>query len=229
MEDDFVKITNALYRVLDFLPENDPLKNRAKEKALVILENLTLLFGIEGRISFEPDLSRGYRMIIEKTSYQILTDMEMLESYLSIGKYQGWIDATNFLIITTRYCNIKNKIKSFLPVQQLAEVNLAPVALLRQKVGKEPGIDSHVMIAGEPARSDAPSQKALARQNKILDILSKKQKAQVADFIKELPDVTKRTIRRDLNDLLVGRKVIRVGEWNQVFYQIAYDRTFNLS
>ena len=31
MEDRFLKLTNTVYKVLEFFPEADPLKNRAKE------------------------------------------------------------------------------------------------------------------------------------------------------------------------------------------------------
>ncbi|MBI2050007.1 MAG: DeoR/GlpR transcriptional regulator [Candidatus Staskawiczbacteria bacterium] len=58
------------------------------------------------------------------------------------------------------------------------------------------------------------------RQKKILQILNEKGKAQVSDFKNVLIDVTKRTIRRDLDELLKNGKIVRVGEWNQVFYQI---------
>src|SRR5437868_6535715 len=115
MENNFVKITNAAYNILNFLPERDPLKNRAKDKVLAILENITLIFETE-----------------------------------------GW------------------------------------VSLQKEKVSRQ-----------------------------LLDMLSKREKAQVADLIKELPSVTKRTIRRDLDDLLKKGKIVRVGEWNQVFYQFS--------
>src|SRR3989344_3664581 len=72
-----VKITNALYRVLDFLPEQDPLKNRAKEKALAILENVTLVSGTEGWTSLQK----------EKASAQLLDDIGILQNYLKIGKH----------------------------------------------------------------------------------------------------------------------------------------------
>ena len=41
MEDKFLKLTNIVYKVLEFFPESDPLKNRAKDRALAILENPT--------------------------------------------------------------------------------------------------------------------------------------------------------------------------------------------
>ena len=58
-------------------------------------------------------------------------------------------------------------------------------------------------------------------QKKILEILSERGRAQVSDFKTVLLDVTKRTIRRDLDELLRNGKVIRAGEWNQVFYKIS--------
>ena len=36
-----------------------------------------------------------------------------------------------------------------------------------------------------------------------------------------LPDITKRTIRRDLDELLESGKITRLGDFNQVFYKIS--------
>jgi hypothetical protein len=52
MEDNFLKLTNKAYQILDFLPESDPLKSRAKDKALVILDNLFLVNDTSGWTSF---------------------------------------------------------------------------------------------------------------------------------------------------------------------------------
>ena len=40
-QENFIKITGEVYKILDYLPEGDPLKNKAQERALSILENLT--------------------------------------------------------------------------------------------------------------------------------------------------------------------------------------------
>ena len=77
MEKDFVKITSALYKVLDFLPEGEPLKNKAKEKALEILDS------------------------------KLVSDIEVFEGYLEIAKNQGWIGGVNYLIIVKQYQDIK--------------------------------------------------------------------------------------------------------------------------
>lgn len=181
MENNVVKITNAVYKVLDFLPDSDPLKNKAKEKALAILENMTLIEKAQDLLLLPK----------ENIAFQLSCDIEILEQYLAIGKSQGWIDTVNFLIITKEYGNIKSKI------------------------ARRPTSDtSDVPDVGRP---EIPG-KTSTRQEKILRVLAAKEKAQVSDFIKELPNITKRTVRRDLDDLLKKGKITRVGEWNQVFY-----------
>lgn len=66
-----------------------------------------------------------------------------------------------------------------------------------------------------------PSTPSLSeRQKKILEILRSKEKTQVWELQKVLPEVTKRTLRRDLDDLLQLNIVERQGEWNEVFYRL---------
>src|SRR3989344_525485 len=93
---------------------------------------------------------------------------------------------------------------------------------------KEMALENEVLVDKLPEQKKAVknvekvSAKDLSeRQNKILSILSRKEKVQVSDIIKEIPKITKRTIRRDLDDLLKKGKIVRVGEWNQVFYKSA--------
>jgi predicted HTH transcriptional regulator len=62
--------------------------------------------------------------------------------------------------------------------------------------------------------------KSLIRQEKILAIVARNDKTQVSDIIKQLPNVTKRTIRRDLDDLIKRGEVARMGSWNQIFYKL---------
>ena len=204
MEDSFIKLTNTVYSILDCLPENDPLKNRAKEKVLAILENMTLVFGTSGWISLQK----------EKASAQLPDDIEVLINYLVVGKTQGWVSSVNFLIITNQYRDIKNNIRP-------------PEGIIKKSIEIA---NSMVMDPKPPMISSKEQNGALVylekfseRQDKILHILEAREKAQVSDIIKELPNITKRTIRRDLDDLLKRGKIMRVGEWNQVFYKVLKD------
>ena len=58
------------------------------------------------------------------------------------------------------------------------------------------------------------------RQRKILEYLKAKENAQVWEIQKVVPEVTKRTLRRDLDELLQMDLVERKGEWNTVFYEL---------
>ena len=217
MENDFVKITNAAYRILDFFPDSDPLKNKAKEKVLSILENLTLISDAKGWISLKK----------EKVSADLLDDIEVLESYLKLAKYQGFIDNINFLIITKEYSKIKEQISP--PkgvVRQSLEIVSAPKEtqekLLLGQTLKDSPKGQQIMEVNKNDKEEYSE-----RQVKILQILTEQGKAQVSDIIKELPDITKRTIRRDLDNLLKRGKIMRVGEFNQIFYVISENKYKN--
>lgn len=190
-----LKLTNTVYKLLEFFPESDPLKNRAKDRALVIMEHLFLINENSGWVSFQKDKIRA----------QLTEDIDVLLGYLWIGKTQGWLNSVNCLIISNEYEKIKNSIQ--------------PIIELTQKL---PGIDK-IEVKQEEAIELEPinnQQGISTRQEKILEFLIKNKKAQVMDIQTILPNVTKRTIRRDLDELLEADKVVRSGDFNQVFYHI---------
>lgn len=237
MEDKFIKLSSAVYRSLDFFPEGEPLKNRAKDKVLAITENLVLVFGTHGWVSLQKD----------KASHQLLEDIEIFLNYLKLAKSFGWIDSINFLIISKEYEKIKKEIS---PVKNnLPEAIVAPfsndissenfsgqpkqknekdsnIVAKTEKVTFQKTVENKVSFTNEKishTQSKASEFSISSRQKKILQILNEKGKAQVSDFKTVLEDVTKRTIRRDLDELLKNNEIIRVGEWNQVFYQLGHD------
>ena len=55
MKEDFIKIINETYKIIDFFPDADPLKVKTKERLLMVLENLTLISGAEGWISLKKE------------------------------------------------------------------------------------------------------------------------------------------------------------------------------
>jgi len=190
MQDKFLKLTNTVYKVLEFFPESDPLKNRAKDKALVIMDNLVLVNEISGWASFQK----------EKAKVQLLEDIDIFLGYLWIGKTQKWLNSVNYLIIANEYEKIRTGIK---PIT-------APIS--------EPKTPTITVLSNTEPKT--PSFSLSNRQKQIIEFLAKNEKAQVMDLLAVLPDVTKRTIRRDLDELLELGKITRMGEFNQVFYQI---------
>ncbi|GAI18370.1 unnamed protein product [marine sediment metagenome] len=62
------------------------------------------------------------------------------------------------------------------------------------------------------------------RQQKILEILKEKGRAQVWELKQIFPEISKRTLRRDFGNLLNQGSIERIGERNETFYQIKEDR-----
>jgi len=237
MEDKFVKITNAVYKILEFFPETEPLKNKAKEKALSIMENLTLSANRNASKDDWITLKDCLPENVEKASSELSKDIEILLSFLKLGKLQGWINDANFLIIYNEYEKIKEEIPQSFPAYKLpqkevlkedkpAVSNFSPPIknegpkVLSQSEGLKQDLFFINPTEEKEKEQDASENFISKRQNKILKFLKENKKAQVMDLKTILADVTKRTIRRDLDDLLKKGSIVRVGEWNQVFYQI---------
>jgi len=213
MDNKFIKLINTVYRVLDFFPESDPLKNRAKDRALSIMDNLVLFNDNSGWASFQKD----------KVKAQILEDVEILLGYLWIAKTQGWLNSVNFIIISNEFKKVKKELGPVMIelTQKLPGIENSIVS--REKIAdlpKEPIRKQDLPPKKLSARQDPPSYEITARQRKILEFLNKNEKAQVMDLQKILPDITKRTIRRDLDELLNLGKIVRMGDFNQIFYKI---------
>lgn len=220
MDDKFLKITNAAYGVMEFFPESEPLKNRAKEKVLTIMENLTLFFNKNEWAQLRDFLpeNRGER------AEKLLEDIEILLNFLKLGRLQGWLSDANFLIISNEYEKIGKEVLKTIPQQKLfgalslktekkdeaqkqTAENVLPLLLKEEEKPKEKEDFSEELIS--------------LRQKKILKFLAENKKAQVMNLQAVLGNITKRTIRRDLDDLLEKRRVVRVGRFNQIFYQIS--------
>ena len=221
MENKHTKLTNTVYKVLEFFPESDPLKNRAKDKALAIMDHLVLVNETSGWASFQK----------EKVKIQLAEDIDALLGYLWIGKSQGWLNSVNCLIIANEYEKIKKEIGPAIElVLKMPEIEGYPVIRESTQINSSHVLDN-VGAADTPVLSSIQKNKEVfisERQKKILEFLEKNEKAQVMDLRTILPDITKRTIRRDLDELLGSGRITRLGEFNQVFYKIGelgQDRT----
>jgi hypothetical protein len=213
MENKFLKLTNTVYKLLEFFPESDPLKNRAKDKALAIMEHLILINKTNGWASFEK----------EKVKAELSEDIDILLGYFWIGKSQGWLNSANCLIVANEYEKIRKGIEPAIELtQKLPGIN-KPFGLSQESAQIIPSSvlnKEDMPVEKNPINPELTPAKISTRQEKIIEFLSKNEKAQVMDLQTILPDITKRTIRRDLDELLGAGKIIRSGDFNQVFYRV---------
>ena len=178
--DDLSKLASITYTLIDFFPDNDPLKNHAREKVLAILDS--------------EDLSKR------------LSNIQSLKYYLGVAAHQGWLGCMSYLILKKEYQKIKITLSHRNNDADKRNSQISGQQFINKDLKNKP---AHYL------------NKSLSRQEKILKILSNKNNAQVSDIVKEIPNITKRTVRRDLDYLLKKGTIVRIGEWNNVFYRIS--------
>ncbi len=197
MKEDFLKLTSSAYRLSEYFPESDPLKAKAKERILSVMETLVAI-GCEA----------NWAVLGVSSQQRIIGDIDALLGYFEIAKNQEWVSSINYLIISGEYKKIRDEVLQVKVVKETIADNSDKETVIRQNI-----------IVGD--LKEQKSQKFSERQKKIVDFLKENKKAQVMDLQAVLPNITKRTIRRDLDQLLATGEVIRMGEFNQVFYKIS--------
>jgi len=120
-------------------------------------------------------------------------DLEVLQSFFEVAKEQKWVREQDVLAIQTEYANLEGALK------------VAKTEKKKANPGENPGLIPVVMAE---------------RQEKILAFLKEQGRAQVWQVKQILPEVTKRTLRRDFEQMLGQGVIERMGERNNTFYQV---------
>ena len=180
---ELIELTNKLYKLTLLFPKKEPIRYRMREIANRVLESF-----------------------ISKDDSLIKINLEIIDSYFEIVKWQNWVSYFDVLSIKDQY----DKMKDGLIIEK--PINLGR-ATSPQK--KEIGSLSRQMA---DSRQGADLNK---RQETILEILKEKKNVQVWEVNKILVDVSKRTLRRDFEYLLEKGFVVRMGEKNETFYKLA--------
>jgi len=136
----------------------------------------------------------------------ILEKLEILDGFLEVAKVQNWVKFLDILKIQEEYNRIKIEMnKIFL---RSTERKITKDCFLPAKLEN----NSSFKIKFTPILRE--------RQEKILTILKEKGRVQIWEVKKNFPEVTKRTLRRDFENLLKQGVIERLGERANTFYQI---------
>ena len=125
---------------------------------------------------------------------KIKKNLEIIKSYFEIARWQNWVSYFDVLEIEEEYDKI-----------ECIKVDRGPTSSAGPKLAKVNGGQSFARVLD-------------SRKEKILEILKEKEKIQVGELRELLPDVSKRTLRRDFDQLLKQGLVERIGERNNTFY-----------
>lgn len=131
----------------------------------------------------------------------ILNELEALNSLLEIAKNQNWVSPSEILNLQKEYSKLGEELLKN-RIQEKKDSGLTPQNSFQKNL---------------PAREGSFLNE---RQEKILELLKEKGKLQVWQVKQIFPQVSKRTLRRDFTRLLRKGLIERLGERNQVFYQL---------
>jgi len=200
---DIIELTNKVYKLTLLFPKKEPLRYRIREISNRILENSINLEKLNH--SAQQD-----NFLIFETE----KNLEIIISYFEVAKWQNWVSYFDILEIKENYDRIKSDLLKSVSVEN-SEPKIIDSALKKdwQTKPKKPSFLNKEKEKGRQGLNE--------RKEKILKILKEKEKIQVWELNKLLPEVSKRTLRRDFEQLLKQGLVQRIGERNNTFYKLS--------
>lgn len=224
------ELTLALYRVTDFFPQGEALKRQLREKANEIFGGVTEYGYADGR-------ERGTRALLAK--------VETIKGYLDVARSMRFVKQINLTILEREYEFLERLLKGELRYIQSgarADHEHAPVDSAGLFRDPAPGEESYnerkenSPPAGEMTRRAAPIQKSsikdaprpdgvtetsvTARQKKILDHVARTSQTKLSDLYALLPDVSSKTIQRELHDLVQKAVLKKSGKKRWTVYSL---------
>lgn len=189
-----IQLTSDLYKLTLLFPKKEPLRCKIRELADDILANYI------SKLRFDISRETPVINLNSKDNQDLVLDLETIDGFLTIAREQNWVSFSEVLKVSEKYVSLRKELEDIDDSRQRV--------MTLETVTAETGIDFDDL-----SKSDQ-------RRDMILEILKEKDKAQVWEFKKVFPKLTKRTLRRDFEKLLGQGLVERVGERNQTFYKL---------
>jgi len=189
-----IQLTSDLYKLTLLFPKKEPLRCKIRELADDILANYI------SKLRFDISCETPVINLNSKDNQDLVLDLETIDGFLTIAREQNWVSFSEVLKVSEKYVSLRKELEDIDDSRQRV--------MTLETVTAETGIDFDDL-----SKSDQ-------RRDMILKILKEKDKAQVWEFKKVFPKLTKRTLRRDFEKLLGQGLVERVGERNQTFYKL---------
>ena len=210
MDRDFlIQLTNSLYRLTLLFPKKEPLRYKMREIADDILADL---------IKLSPEVSAevGPPQVKNKRVENVIpwAGLEVLDGFFEVAKEQNWVSPEEILKLQENYSKLKEELKTEVEEDKSSSPPLAAARVT--------DLEMTLTLPLDKSKNECSS--ISERQEKILAFLKEQGRAQVWQIKQVLPEVTKRTLRRDFESLLKKGLVERTGERNNTFYQVPSER-----
>jgi hypothetical protein len=208
----FIQLTLGLYRVTEMLSDKEPLRYKIRESANKILADMA---------------STGFDVCLTDQD-SIIKEISILSAYFDIAQDQEWINKKNFLVLKQGYINLKEAIftaQAFKKPQiqapkqtQVIESRSAPEEYNSYAQIQEKPKVSQQKASPKPVKTQENGYPD--RKGEIYDIVSKKGPLRLISMLQYFPNVSKRTIRRDLGYLIKKGAISRYDEGKLTFYKL---------
>jgi hypothetical protein len=195
------KLTAALYLVTSNLSDHDPLKWRLRKLALDVLS--------QTKLAVSRPLESG-ACLFDRS----IDSMSQLLSLLEIGLLPSGVSQMNFSILRNEYANLQEKMSRLNGVAVSLETTPPPPALTAGPGSKIKRTEAKT----EPGRLNS-------RQDTIIKFLEENGWSSIKDISRVLPEVSAKTVQRDLSDLVTKGKLEREGDRRWSRYQVASSLT----
>jgi hypothetical protein len=206
----FIQLTLGLYRVTEMLPDKEPLKFKLREKANDILAVLA-------SVNFD---------VQSADQEAILRDISVISIYFEIAQEQGWIDSRNFLVLKQGYANLRELSiqKKFLQKNQDSERNNESRSQEKEYYNQVNNQERTKKIQEKFKNTEKIAKTEIVefpeRKGEIYGILNKKGPLRLIQMLQYFPEVSKRTIRRDLAFLVRKNAIQRYDKGKLTFYRV---------
>lgn len=131
-----------------------------------------------------------------------LSRMEIMDGYLDLAQAHDWADHRNYLVLRTEYSKIKEWLDSTFQnkVQKVENPNIKETMPSNNSVNE-------IMING-------------GRRAKIIEHLEGNGRVQIGQLSQIFPDISRRTLVRDLDGLFRSGYIRRIGNGRAAYYDL---------
>lgn len=231
------KIAMALYMVTDLIEQNDPLKHRIRECSVELIKEargfssafsgdiyfsvskainksweLVSLLDVATSVGFISDMNSRILRSVLIEFISSLRDKQRREGFSKIEEMKIGESLSDQITLSKSLFDVKEEEKEEPKGQTIRETKMSFIKPNQTKAIPNP----------TPFKTSisAPKDKS-PRREKILEIIKEKGEVGVADITGSFPDVSSKTIQRELTSLVEENVLKRVGEkrWSRYFIQ----------
>lgn len=200
MDVDYViRLTISAYQLTEGWGEKSLLRLKIRKAAAGVLKNFILIY------SLNP---------VQEAKKELYENLSRLEDALGWARREKLINRKHFVFLKQEYGRLRDSAGAAGEAEHKKE---QPGTKTLKKTTKQKTEKPETKSSDTKQKS---RQKLKPREAKIIKVLKDKKRAQVNELKEFFPDISKRTLRRDIDSLLQKKLIVRHGEWNDVYYTL---------